>query len=126
MNKALSRVYAGNITGHYYGLDLYTANENMLTDFFKHTNVDYVTKTANRTLFGDSDGELAATVMFSYIEKSKRVHAFKMIDALNNPKTYGSDGFDYQRRGFSFPMKNDNLDVKSKAKVPSICAVCVS
>lgn len=121
-NKSLSRVYAGYITGAFFAIDLFTTTQHTLKDYFNHTNIDYVRKTSNTALFGDNE-DLAVSVDFSYLEMSKRKYSFKMNETFNNPKTYGSEGYDYTRRGMLFPLRNDNLDVMSKAKIPAMQTV---
>lgn len=125
INKSLSRVFAGNATGMFMGLDIYTTAQNTLFDLFKHTNIDYVRDMRNGQLFGTGDAgkELAMNVDFGYITKTKRDYAFKLVETFNNPKTYGTDGYDYTRRYFAFPLRNDNLDVVSKAKIPAMQTV---
>jgi len=122
INKSLSRVYAGNTTGFMMGLDLYTTNENQLIDFNKQTGIDMTTKEQNMGLFGE-EGGVATVVNFKYYRKTERTYAFKMVNAMNHPKIYGADGYDYTQRGWAFPLKSNNTDVKSKAKLPTICTV---
>lgn len=125
LEKSLSRVYASNKTGLLLGINLDITNDNVIADYLKHTNVDYTRKTTNEYLFGGTDRteQLAVTIGFNYIEKAKRVFAIKRFDAMNDPKTFGTSGFDYPSRGFAFPLKRDNMDVKSKATIPAICTV---
>jgi hypothetical protein len=122
INKSLSRVYAGSTTGIMMGLDLYTTNENQLIDFNKQTGIDMTTKEQNMSLFGEESG-VAVVVNFKYYRKGDRTYAFKMINAMNHPKIYGAEGYNYTQRGWAFPLKSNNTDVKSKAKLPTICTV---
>lgn len=125
IEKALSRVYASTKTGLLLGINLDITNDNVIADYLKHTNVDYTRKTTNEYLFGGTDRteQLAVTIGFDYIEKAKRVFAIKRFDAMNDPKTFGTSGYDYPSRGFTFSLKRDNMDVKSKATIPTICTV---
>lgn len=122
INKSLSRVYAGSTTGIMMGLDLYTTNENQLIDFNKQTGIDMTTKEQNMSLFGE-EGGVAVVVNFKYYRKTERTYAFKMVNAMNNPQIYGAEGYDYTQKGWAFPLKSNNTDVKSKAKIPTICTV---
>lgn len=119
IEKSLSRVYAGQISGMLNGIDVDITSENVLADYLKHTNVDYVTKTANSQLFGDNEGA-AVAVRFRYIEKAKRVFAMKRFEALQNPKQYGASNYDYTGRFVIMPLKKNNVDPQTKAKIPTM------
>jgi hypothetical protein len=119
IEKSLSRVYAGQISGMLNGIDVDITSENVLADYLKHTNVDYVTKNANSQLFGDNEGA-AVAVRFRYIEKAKRVFAMKRFEALQNPKQYGATDYDYTGRFVIMPLKKNNVDPQTKAKVPTM------
>lgn len=125
IEKVQSRVYASTKTGMLLGINLDIQNDNAIFDLLKHTNVDYTRKTTNDYLFGGTDrGEqLAVSIGFDYIQKAKRTFAIKRFDAMNDPKTFGTAGFDYPSRGYGFPLKRDNMDVKSKATIPTLCTV---
>lgn len=124
IEKGLSKVYAGIYTGMLFGRDIDITNENALEDYLKHTNVDYTRKVGNTMLFGEDDAgnenALSVAIGFDYLKKAKRNYAFKRFTAMNDPKTYGSDGFDYPRQAFGFPLKSDNMDSKTKAKIPAM------
>lgn len=122
LEKSLSGVYAGQISGMLLGIDLDITNENVLTDFLKHTNVDYITKTSNKQLFGDNEGA-AIAVGFNYIEKAKRKIGMKRLTCLQDPKQYGTVGYDYASRAIVLPLKGNNIDPQTKAKVPSMRTV---
>lgn len=119
IEKSLSRVFAGTISGMLNGIDVDIASENILADFLKHTNVDYITTTSNKQLFGDNEGN-AVAVRFNYIEKAKRVYAMKRFEALQNPKQFGANDYDYTGRFVIMPLKKNNVDPQTKAKVPTM------
>lgn len=127
IEKALSRVFAGTYTGMLFGRDIDISNENAIQDYLKHTDVDYTRKTLNMQMFGEDDADnpdaLSVAIGFNCIVKAKRKYGFKRFDAMNDPKTYGTDGFDYTRQAFGFPLKSDNMDSKTKAKISSMCTV---
>ncbi|HMG15016.1 MAG TPA: hypothetical protein VK590_06200 [Saprospiraceae bacterium] len=122
IEKALSKVYAGTTTGMLLARDLDITNENVIADWLKHTNVDYVRTTNNKMLFGENDNseDLAVAIGFDYIKKAKRDFGFMRFSAMTDPKTYGTDGFDYTRIGIGFPLKANNMDAKTKAKIPAM------
>jgi hypothetical protein len=122
IEKSLSRVYAGQISGMLNGIDVDITSENVLADYLKHTNVDFITKTSNAQLFGDNEGA-AVSVRFRYIEKAKRVYAMKRFEALQNPKQYGASNYDYTGRFVILPLKKNNVDPQTKAKVPTMCTL---
>ena len=122
IEKSLSSVYAGQITGLLQAINLDITSENVLADFLKHTNVDYITKTSNAQLFGEDEG-LAVAVGFNYIEKAKRKYAMKRFTAMQDPKQYGTTGYDYLGRAVAFPLKKNNVDPNTKAKIPTIRTV---
>lgn len=125
IEKAQSRVYASTKTGLLLAINLDIANENVIADWLKHTNVEFATKTTNKYLFGESDTSeaLAVNIGFDYVVKAKRTFAIKRFGAMNDPKTFGTSGFDYPNRGYGFPLQRDNMDVKSKALIPTLCTV---
>lgn len=127
IEKALSKVYAGIYTGMLLGRDLDIANENAIADYLKHTNVDYTRKTLNVQMFGEDDVDnpeaLSVAIGFDAIKKAKRNYGFMRFEAMTDPKTYGTDGYDYPSQGFGFPLKSDNMDAKTKAKIPAIRTV---
>lgn len=124
IEKALSKVYAGVYTGMLLGRDLDIANENAIEDFLKHTNVDNTRKVLNVQMFGEDNADdpnsLSVAIGFDAIKKAKRNYGFMRFEAMSNPKTYGTDGYDYPSQGFGFPLKADNMDAKTKAKIPSM------
>lgn len=122
IEKSLSSVYAGQISGFLQGIDLDITTENVLVDYFKFTDIDYKAKTANTQLFGEDEG-LAQSVNFKYLEKAKRMFAFKRWTSMQDPKQYGAVGYDYTGRGVIFPLKKNNVDPNTKAKIPTIRTV---
>jgi hypothetical protein len=113
IERGMSRVYAGTLTAALLGLEVDITLENNLKAYFNFTNIDYITKQSNATLFGNDEG-LAASVGFNYFEKAKRKFALKRFSTLHNPKTYGSSGYDYVDRAFMFPLRNQNVVMDSQ------------
>lgn len=123
MDKAQSQVYAGSIQGMLMGINLEQANRSVMSDYLKHTNVDYVTKSSNLELFGNAENSdaLAMVIDFNYIKlTSKRRYAFKRFDSLINPKQYGATGYNYQGNFYTIPLKKNNVDPNNQMRVPTM------
>lgn len=123
MDKAQSQVYAGSIQGMLMGINLEQTNRNVMSDYLKHTNVDYVTKSSNLELFGNAENSdaLAMVIDFNYIKlTSKRRYAFKRFDSLLNPKQYGAEGYNYQGNFYTIPLKKNNVDPNNMMRVPTM------
>jgi len=122
IERQLSRVYAGTYTCAMLGIEVDIAVENALKTYFNFTNIDFITKQGNQMFFKGDEG-LSASVGFSYFQKAKRNFALKRFSTLHNPKTYGAGGFDYVNRALMFPLRSNNIDVKTKKAIPAIRVV---
>lgn len=103
MAKVLDKQFAGKNILVMPGIDLNIEIENTLVDYFKDTNINYVTERATKQLFGGNKG-LAMSVGFKYLMKAQRTFAFKQMGVFSHPKLYGADGFKTPGLGVVLPI----------------------
>lgn len=95
----IDSILVKNYTGKYYRLvcDNNFSNEftNTMMDYFKFTQIDYVTKQAEADLFknGSQTGKYAK-VDFTYLEKNNRVYCKNVMFQFNDPTFKGAPGQD--------------------------------
>ncbi len=121
IERLMSRQFAKRTVCDMMGQDIDIELEDVLKDYAQFTNVEYNTKVTNTKLFGDSpDGQaLATTIAFQYLTKAGRTHCLKRFEAMNDPQTYGADGYSYSGRAILFPLERI-MDPKSKNSIPAI------
>jgi hypothetical protein len=125
IERGLSKVYAGTYTACMLGLEADIEIENALKTYMNFTNIDYITKQGNESIF-KGDAGLALAVGFSYFEKAKRKYAMKRFSSFNNPKTYNASGYDYVTRAMMFPLRSNNvvsLQNGTKSTIPAMRVV---
>jgi len=124
LERLMSRQYSSRTVCGMLGQDVDIELEDVLKDYFNFTGIDYTTKVTNTKLFGDGpDGEaLAAVIAFQYFTKASRTYGLKRFEAMNDPQTYGADGYSYPGRAIFFPLEK-RKDPKSKNDLPCIGVV---
>ena len=103
------------------GQDYYIEIENAAVEYFKFNNVDY-TEMGARNLYGDASDEsrqLYANIGFKGLGKSGRNYFFKEFTALNNPKTFGTSGYNWTGRGVYFPLEK-RKEANSQKMLPCV------
>lgn len=118
MDNTLDREGAGNYIMGLLGIKLHQDIENSLKTYFANTNIVFAKQTVNEVLF-NSNESLGASVNFNYLTKSERTFLFKRMGNLNNPKTYGATGYDFNQYGVFMPI-NKKKDPVSGNMVESI------
>ena len=121
IERLMSRQYAKRTVLDMMGQDIDIEMEDVLKEYFQFTGIEYTTKVVNDKLFGNTpDGEaMAATIAFQYFGKAGRAHCIKRFEAMNDPQTFGSDGYAYPGRGVLIPLEKGK-DPKTKNSIPSI------
>lgn len=121
MERLMSRQYSPRFVCAMLGQDVDIELEDVLKEYHQFTNVQYATETANNKLFGDtSEGKtLASSIGFQYFTKAQRTYCLKRFEAMNDPQTYGADGYNYPGKASFFPLER-RKDPKSKKDIPSI------
>lgn len=104
------------------GQDADMEMEDVLQEYHKFTAINNTTKVANTKLFGDGPGgeAMSSVISYQYFEKGQRVHCMKRFAALNNPQTFGAEGYKYPGKVTFIPLNKNNKDPQSKNSVPSI------
>jgi hypothetical protein len=124
IERLMSRQFSSRTVAALTGQDVDIELEDVLQESFKFTQIQNTTETTNDKLFGDTpDGKaMAATIAFQYFTKAQRVYCMKRLQALNDPQTYGADGYNYPGRAILVPLEK-RIDPKSKNSIPSIGVV---
>lgn len=124
IERLMSRQYSPRHVASLVGQDIDIELEDVLQEYFKFSNIQYTTETSNTKLFGDTPDAkaMAADIAFQYFTKGQRVYCLKRLQALNDPQTYGADGYTYPGRAIFVPLEK-RIDPKSKNSIPAIGVV---
>lgn len=118
-DSILQASYVGPRVLCLFAENIYRAYENKLVDYFKHTDISYVTKEINDELFG-GDTALAATVNFRSLVKSNRTYMFKRFTEMSDPKSFGIPGYPMKNFGLILPLDRMRKDAKSGKLMPNV------
>jgi hypothetical protein len=101
-------ILAQNYAGKYFMIccDNKFSNEftNALVDYFKFTNIDYVTSQAERDLFNMGQTGKGVKVDFQYFEKNNRVYCKNEFFQFNDPTGMGAPGYEGNNFAFICPI----------------------
>ncbi len=103
MTKILDKEFAGKYVMAAFGIDLNIEVENVLVDYFKDTNINYVVDAAVAGIFKGNKG-LAMSVGFKYLFKGQRTYCFKQFGIFSHKKLYGATGFTTPGLGVVLPI----------------------
>ena len=121
IERLMSRQFAPRTVCAMMGQDVDIELEDVLKDYHQFTAIDYATGVTNDKLFGNTvEGKaLSSVIAFQYLTKAQRTYCLKRFEAMNDPQTYGSDGYSYPSKAIFFPLEK-RVDPKSKNSIPAI------
>jgi hypothetical protein len=108
--KILDKEFAADYVCSLNGINLAIEIEDTLVDYFKDTNINYVTDRMSADMFGGNKA-LAASVAFKMFTKGERTFALKRMPIFSHAKLYGASGYNHAGQGILIPMgkKKDKL-----------------
>lgn len=124
LERLMSRQYSPRTVCAMMGQDVDLELEDVMKEYHAFTNIEFATKVANEKLFGNEPEKqaLASIIAFQYFTKGQRTYALKRFEAMNDPQTYGADGYNYPGKAIFFPLER-RIDPKSKNSIPAIGVV---
>lgn len=117
IERLLNKEFSGEYVCCFNGLHLMQEVKNTLVDYFKDTNINYITERANKSMFG-GDGGLGASVNYSYLTTGKYTYAFKELGSFSHSKKAGVDGYKTPGIGIWIPMQKKK-DKLTREAIPS-------
>ncbi len=116
--KLLDKEHAPSYICMMNGINLDIEIEDTLVDYFKDTNINFVTGRTTGDLFKGNEG-LAMSVAFRLFVKGERTFALKRMPIFSHARLYGASGYSTAGLGVLIPMsrKKDKL---TKDDLPTI------
>lgn len=112
--KKQDREFCGNDIVGLLGLDVFLEIENTFVDYFKETEIGYVTESVFK-----GNEKLAMSVGFKSFRKGSRTFNFQKMGIFTHPKVGGAAGYKYPKMGLFLPI-DMRKDKKTGEAIPSI------
>jgi hypothetical protein len=92
LDRIFDREGAGRYICGMMALNFQQENNNVMSDYFKHTNITQAKENVGKDIF-KGNASYQAVVNFEYIQKNNRTFMFKNMPEFTNPKLYGAPGY---------------------------------
>ena len=103
MDRIYDREGASEYICGFLGINFHQENNNVLSDYFKNTNIEQAIRQSTSAVF-QGNAAYQATVNFDYLQKNGRIFMFKRMPEFSNPKLYGAPGYPMPNYGVFVPF----------------------